>query len=183
MKSIVYLQKIGQVDSSILIRLKKNLQWLIKKYGLKVEIRSNPFFPRKDEYIEIERHYDGESILKRLEKTLTTHRKNKLIGIIDGDIKGIRKIHLFGITNLKSSCALISINRLRGSFYRLYEDNALFELRILKEAVHELGHTFGLKHCKNDCVMNYSKSLEEVDKRPKEFCEFCEEELKNHLKA
>lgn len=183
MRSIIYLQKIGEVDSSILIHLKKNLNWLVKKYGLKVEILSNPFFTREDEYIEIERQYDGESILKRLEKTLIAPRKNKLLGIIDGDIKGIRKIHLFGLTNLKNSCALISINRLRGNFYRKYEDNALFELRILKEAVHELGHTFGLKHCKNDCVMNYSRNIEEVDKRPKEFCEQCEEELKNHLKA
>ena len=183
MKSVVYLRNIGEVDPSTLIRLKKNLQWLVKKYGLKVEILSNPFFTREDEYIEIERQFDGESILKRLEKTLSAPQQNKLIGIIDGDIKGIRKIHLFGLTNLKNSCALISINRLRGSFYRNYEDNALFELRVLKEAVHELGHTFGLKHCKNNCVMNYSRNIEEVDKRPKEFCKLCENELKKLLKS
>jgi len=182
MKSVVYLQKIGEVDSSILIRLKKNLHWLVKKYGIKVEILPDPFLTLEDEYIEIERQYDGESILERLEKTLTVPQRCKILGIIDGDIKGIRKIHLFGLTNLKNSCALISINRLRGSFYRKYEEKALFELRILKEAVHELGHAFGLKHCKNDCVMNYSKSLEEVDKRQKEFCVICERELKSLLK-
>ena len=181
MKTIVYLQKIGDVDSFILIRLKKNLHWLVKEYAMKVKILSNPILIRDDEYIEVERQYDGELILKRLEKTLTNPQKNKLLGIIDGDIKGMRKIHLFGLTNLKNSCALISINRLRGSFYRKYEDNALFELRILKEAVHELGHTFGLKHCKNDCVMRYSKSLEEVDIRPKELCYDCEQELKRTL--
>ena len=183
MKSVVFLQKIGDVDSSILIRLKKNLHWLVKEYAMKVKILPNPFIIRDEEYIEVERQYDGELILKRLEKTLNNVQKNKLLGIIDGDIKGIRKVHLFGLTNLKNSCALISINRLRGSFYRKYEDNALFELRILKEAIHELGHTFGLKHCKNECVMKYSKSLEEVDKRPKEFCFTCEQELKRILKT
>ena len=182
MKSVVYLQKIGEVDSSILIRLKKNLHWLVKKYGLKVEIIPNPFLTREDEYIEVERQYDGELILKRLETSITDLQLNKILGIIEGDIKGIRKIHLFGLTNLKSSCALISINRLRGSSFKKNKDNALFELRILKEAVHELGHTFGLRHCENYCVMNFSKSLEEVDKRPKEFCLLCEQELKKTLK-
>jgi archaemetzincin len=183
MKSVVFLQKIGDVDSSILIRLKKNLYWLVKEYAIKVKILPNPIIIRDDEYIEVERQYDGELILTRLEKTLINPQKNKLLGIIDGDIKGIRKVHLFGLTSLKNSCALISINRLRGSFYRKYEDNALFELRILKEAVHELGHTFGLKHCKNECVMKYSKSLEEVDKRPKEFCFTCEQVLKRIFKT
>ena len=182
MKSVVYLQKIDKVDSSILIRLKKNLQWVVKKYGIKVEILEKPFLTCEDEYVELERQYDGELILQRLEKTLKSPQKDRLLGIIEGDIKGIRKIHLFGLTNLKNSCALISINRLRGSSFKKNKDNALFELRILKEAVHELGHTFGLRHCENDCVMNFSKSLEEVDKRPKEFCLLCEQELKKTLK-
>ncbi|TFG18041.1 MAG: hypothetical protein EU531_01550 [Promethearchaeota archaeon] len=183
MKTVVFIQKIGEVDTSILIRLKKNLSWLFKKFALKVEIIPNAYSIQGDEYLEAERHYDGELILNRLENNFKSTIKNKLLGIIDADIKGIRKIHLFGLSNLRSSCALISIDRLRGSFCNGYEDQALFELRILKEATHELGHTFGLDHCTNECVMKYSNNLEDVDKKPKDFCQVCFQALKKSIKT
>jgi len=178
MKSVVYLQKIGEVNSSIIIRLKKNMHWLLKKYGIRVEILPESFKTQKNEYIDVERQFNGELILRRLEKTIKSKENKKILGIIDGDIKGTRKIHLFGLTNLKGSCALISIYRLRGSFYNKEEDISLFDLRVLKEALHELGHTLGLRHCTNNCVMKYSKSLKEVDEKPEEFCLACHYMLK-----
>ena len=55
----------------------------------------------------------------------------------------------------------------------------LFYDRILKEAIHELGHTFSLKHCQNKkCVMCFSNNIEEVDIKKSEFCEDCEKMYK-----
>jgi len=35
--------------------------------------------------------------------------------------------------------------------------------RVIKEAVHELGHAFGLTHCENSkCVMHFSNSLQDT---------------------
>ena len=48
----------------------------------------------------------------------------------------------------------------------------------VKEAIHELGHTFGLKHCKNNCVMKSSQYPSDVDKKLSEFCEDCINKLK-----
>ena len=90
MKYIVYLQKIGKVDSSILIRLKKNLQWLLKKYKIKIEIDQNIFPILKDEYIEEEKEYSGRLILERLENTVPPQKQIKVLGLINEDIKTIR---------------------------------------------------------------------------------------------
>jgi len=44
---------------------------------------------------------------------------------------------------------------------------------INKEAIHELGHIFGLRHCANDCVMQFSNSLAEAKAKPATLCERC----------
>jgi archaemetzincin len=44
---------------------------------------------------------------------------------------------------------------------------------IHKEAIHEMGHVFGLQHCSNECVMQFSNSLEEAKSKPATLCEQC----------
>ncbi|MFX0029856.1 MAG: archemetzincin, partial [Candidatus Hermodarchaeota archaeon] len=73
--------------------------------------------------------------------------------------------------------ALISLTRLKEEFYRRKEDLALYDLRILKEAIHELGHTFGLGHCSHLCVMQFSNHLRNTDIKPPNYCETCLDHL------
>ena len=57
-------------------------------------------------------------------------------------------------------------------------DSSLFRQRVAKEAVHELGHTYGLGHCPNrHCVMAFSNSLHDTDVKSQEFCPICRERL------
>ena len=44
---------------------------------------------------------------------------------------------------------------------------------IKKEAIHEMGHVFGLQHCSNKCVMQFSNSVNEAKKKPAELCDKC----------
>jgi archaemetzincin len=58
--------------------------------------------------------------------------------------------------------------------YGLKPDEFLFQQRIIKEAVYELGHAFGLRRCKNKmCVMRFSNSLADTDIKEEIFCKRC----------
>ena len=103
--------------------------------------------------------------------------KRQVLGVLDVDIFSKFLNFVFGVADLPNNKsfgnALISVTRLRENFYRRTENVALFELRILKEAIHEIGHTFGFEHCPNFCVMKFSNDLEDTDQKPPKFCEEC----------
>ncbi|HET8549091.1 MAG TPA: archaemetzincin family Zn-dependent metalloprotease [Bryobacteraceae bacterium] len=81
---------------------------------------------------------------------------------------------VFGEAQLHGRCALVSCHRLRDEFYGLPERPDLLEERLVKEAVHEIGHTFGLTHCDQwECVMASSHSVEKIDVKRAEFCSLC----------
>ena len=48
---------------------------------------------------------------------------------------------------------------------------------IIKEAIHEMGHVFGLPHCINECVMQFSNSLAEAKAKPATLCARCRSQL------
>jgi predicted Zn-dependent protease len=48
---------------------------------------------------------------------------------------------------------------------------------LAKEAIHEVGHVLGLNHCSDNCVMNLSKSEEEVRRKPSSLCPSCSTRL------
>ena len=70
--------------------------------------------------------------------------------------------------------AAVYLVRLKQEFYGLEANQSLFYERLVKEAVHELGHGFGLRHCKNSkCVMYFSISLLDIDIKGRSFCSSC----------
>ncbi|MHA1805501.1 MAG: archaemetzincin family Zn-dependent metalloprotease [Promethearchaeota archaeon] len=184
MKRIVFLQPVGIVERDILIKLKKDLEWVLKGYINKVKISLEPLELKHSEYDAFRRQYDASKILKRIKQLQRKENGFRILGIIEEDMYVTHLNFVFGIAQsprgifitLPQAC-LISTTRLRESFYRRPKNESLFELRILKEAIHELGHTFGLDHCREECVMRFSNCLSDTDLKPAKFCESCIEIL------
>lgn len=115
----------------------------------------------------------GMEMKNKAEKVLTEEIRNVLV-VTDVDIYDPPYIELYGQAN--DSIALVSIFRLRNK-----ATNTKLLERTVKESVHELGHTFGLKHCKNkDCVMNFSLNEYDIDDKTQFFCTECSKILKTN---
>jgi archaemetzincin len=81
---------------------------------------------------------------------------------------------VFGEAQLDGQAAVVSTQRLGNELYGLRPDPRLTAERLLKEAVHELGHTYGLVHCHRPrCVMGSSTYVEEIDLKSERFCDGC----------
>lgn len=109
---------------------------------------------------------------------------DRVLGITSVDLYAPGLNFIFGEADLNGRRALISLARLRQEFYGLPGDEALFLQRLLKEAIHELGHTYGLRHCKSlNCVMYLSNSLQDTDRKPWKFCADCKRKLGKSLNS
>jgi archaemetzincin len=168
------LVAIGKVDDGVLAFLREKLPLYFS--GVKVEILEGIRLPKK--CFDLRRgQFVGECVLS----TLPSTPESKTLGIIDQDVYSEGLNFIFGLAGAAKT--FIAIKRLRNEFYGLREDKDTFYLRVLKEANHELGHSFGLLHCpKARCVMHFSNSLLDTDVKGPGFCKKCSKSLESKLR-
>jgi archaemetzincin len=131
-----------------------------------IPIPSNAYDQRRAQYA-------GSGVLAVLAR-LEFPDAERVLGVIDADCYAPGLNFIFGQASLDGRDAFIALPRLRPSFYGQPEDDALFRQRVLKEAVHELAHTYGLSHCPDPkCVMHFSNSLYDTDVKGAGFCPLC----------
>ena len=98
----------------------------------------------------------------------------RLLGITGVDLFIPVLTFVFGEAQLQGPTAVVSHFRLDNRYYGLPENPNLLQERIVKEAVHELGHTYGLLHCPDSrCVMRSSTYVEQIDLKNRQFCMTC----------
>ncbi len=115
-------------------------------------------------YQAARRQYLATGILDVLERARPPEWE-RLLGIADVDLFAVDLDFVFGEADPRAGVAVMSLARLRD------EDVGLFRRRAETEAIHELGHAYGLGHCRDrGCVMWFSDTLAETDRKGTRFC-------------
>ena len=103
---------------------------------------------------------------------------SKIIGITSVDLFVPILTYVFGEAQLNGTAAVVSTYRLDNTIYGLDPDPILFFERSLTEVVHELGHTYGLYHCKDrECAMHSSTAVEDIDQKSATLCQNCKRQI------
>jgi archaemetzincin len=127
------------------------------------------------------KQYYSTKILEKLGELLPPEGI-KVIAITDVDLFIPILTYVFGEAQLGGKACIISTSRLKESYHSI-DSKQIYLHRMLKEAIHELGHTFNLRHCKDHrCIMHYCRGLDDVDRKTEHLCRYCEVLLKDELK-
>lgn len=153
--------------------IEKAKNYVEEVYG-EVKIMENIPFP--EEFLNGERRqYHAELVLNSLPEI----ESGEVVGICDKDLYVEGLNFVFGVAkSIGGKKCIVSIKRLRESFYGKKENEELLILRMAKEIVHEVGHLKGLGHCKNPkCVMHFSNSIYDTDFKDYKPCRECERRI------
>jgi archaemetzincin len=167
--SYIYIVPIELDDQSYLEKLESfvfdTFHLRTKTQGLKVDL-ADAFDPNRDQH--------NSSLILRQLIMQPPPDAEKILGVLDVDLFIPILTFVFGEAQLQGIGAVVSTHRLHNRFYGLPDNREITTDRLIKESVHELGHTFGLIHCLQPrCVMNASTYVENIDQKPAEFCSSC----------
>jgi archaemetzincin len=167
--SSIHLVPVGPPDGAVLERLRRGLQDAMRVACevLPVSLDPAPFLHAQRQ------QYHSTQIIGALGGFV--HNGGwRLLGVTSLDLYMPILTFVFGEAQLTGQCCVVSSKRLAQQFYGLPPDPELFADRLLKESVHELGHTLGLTHCQDyGCVMAASHSVEWIDLKGASFCQAC----------
>ena len=163
------LLPIGQVNDGLLQDLAPGLADV---FQVPCEIMRLKFDPESAFHGERQQYHSSE-ILQRMQSYLNGNSW-RMLGVAGVDLYIPILTFVFGEAQMGGPCAVVSAYRLTQEFYGLPGDRNIFGERLLKEAVHEIGHTLNLTHCYDyQCVMAPSHAVEWIDLKSSELCASC----------
>jgi archaemetzincin len=173
------ISPIGDLDAdeALLERLGEALR---QSFGYPTDIL--PLLDEEDLWLDpVRKQYHSTPILETL-SLISPPEAVKVLALTKVDLFIPILTHVYGEAQLGGKACILST-------YRFSEEPALaartetFHCRLVKEAVHEVGHTFNLRHCRDSaCVMHYCRSVSEVDRKSNQFCRYCTVILNDEMK-
>jgi archaemetzincin len=165
---------VGQVNIVVLQNLSEMLAKTFPDTFFSILTKSLPL--NEKTYNKTRKQHNSNIILANLKIRAEKEKKHfhRILGVIDADIYVPDLNYVFGEAYNPGNAALISLWRLKPEFYKEKPIEKTLDTRVLKEAMHELGHTLGLQHCyQSMCVMHFSNSIFDTDKKQNVFCDEC----------
>ncbi len=164
----IVIVPMGPVETSVVeqlsMSLRRNSQNQTFTISERIDLPDQAYDPRR-------RQYDSDKLLMLLSSLSVD--ADRVLGVTEVDLYVEGLNFVFGEGLSPGKVCVISTYRLRPEPYR-EESKDLFFQRLIKEAVHELGHTMGLGHCRNpSCVMYFSNGILDTDRKSNSFCEIC----------
>ena len=156
----------GSIDEAL---LSGTGEWIRLVFGSKVTVSAGRLQYRGAVYNQERGQYPAQEFLDSL--IMEEGNSGRVLCITDADLYVPGLIYVFGLADEFRPAALVSTARLKRGNARVAE-------RVAKTAIHELGHTYGLQHCRDHkCVMFFSYTLSDTDYKGKNFCTRCRKTL------
>ena len=176
----ILIVPIGRIDSNILNALRDKLTLIFLNTNCNI-LREEMPIPSQA-YNSTRGQFFSTQILEVLTAYSKSIEADRILGVAGVDLYVPHLNFVFGEAQCPGRTAIISLYRLQPEFYGFSPNADLFLKRILKEAVHELGHTFGIGHCgRPECVMFFSNSISDTDRKSSSFCGTCKRTLERNL--
>jgi archaemetzincin len=173
----VHLLRVGTTPASLLDELRTQIPLYLP---VACEILTAELDPAAAYHAERQQFHSSE-LLGRMQPLVQPERW-RLLAVADVDLYIPILKYVFGEAQLGGPCAIVSTFRLRQEFYGLEHDDDLLRERLVKECVHELGHTLDLRHCEDyRCTMASSHAVEWIDLRETALCDSCRDQVNSRM--
>lgn len=171
--SVIYIAPVGEVDEAILKRI---IPCLEERFLFTFSVLPCLSVPDRA-FNSAKKKYLASLICDSIKSSLPDDARYTL-GITSVDTFEDSSNFIYNVSSAEDSVGLVSIHRLAHSGVKDSLEHDLVFQRILKETTHELGHLLGFRHCfNNSCVMYFSYSINDTDKKEAFFCQECEKKL------
>jgi archaemetzincin len=172
----IIISPIGEFDSNLIGLVGQEVHRI---FGYRTQIE--PLIQHVDFAFDSTRNqHCSTPIIEKL-AAMAPPKAIKILGITRVDLFIPILTHVYGEAQLGGKACIISTLRLNeGLGMGVWEP---FSRRVVKEAIHELGHTFNLRHCQSPtCCMHYCRSIKDVDRKSGQLCRYCKVLLEDEMK-
>ena len=171
------LLPIGNLDEQLMLDLGPALAEALRVPCEIISGRMDPGFAFHRE----RQQYHSSEILHAMQDIVTPHTW-RVLGVAAVDLYIPILTFVFGEAQMGGPCAVVSLHRLRQEFYGLPPDHDLLRERLLKESLHEVGHTLDLTHCDDyQCAMSPSHAVEWIDLKGSSLCLPCQDRVAERI--